>query len=65
MVLNGRPGHSGRRVGFGPGPFGSGSFGSRSLGPDRVISNFRFRIGSGRTGSGSGRVLYSWTHSGN
>ena len=54
-----RPGHSGRRVGFGSGPFGSGSFGSKSLGPDRVISNFRFRVGSGRAGSGSDRVLDS------
>ena len=54
-----RPGHSGLRVGFGSGPFGSGSFGSKSLGPDRVISNFRFRVGSGRAGSGSGRVLDS------
>ena len=54
-----RPGHSGRRVGFGSGPFGYGYFGSKSLGPDWVISNSRFRVGSDRAGSGSGRVLDS------
>lgn len=54
-----RPGHSGRRVGLGSDSFGSGSFGSKSLGSDRVISNFRFRVGSGCAGSGSGRVLDS------
>ena len=59
LSLPNRHGHSDRRVRFGSGSFGSGSFGCKSLRSDRVISNSRFRVGSDRAGSGSGRVLDS------
>ena len=64
LILS-RHGHSGPRVGFGKGFVGFGSFRSLIFRPNRVIRIYRSGFGSGPTGSGSVRILDSWTQQDN
>lgn len=63
FIIAVRSGHFGYRFSSGISDFESFEF--RSLGSERVISNFRFRVGLDLTGSGSSRILDGWTHLGN